>query len=179
MLYGFGASGGLIKDKASFNLNVFGNSSYDTPNLNVALPTGTISRALNLKSPRDNVFINGQLDYALTLDQTIRFGYNAVHVSNENAGIGGYDEPERAAAARSHALALSAHENWTRAYLRNAARPDGYPPTAERQLQQPDRPERDGLARREHQHRAALHATHGQRQQQRWRVQRSSRRCWT
>jgi len=96
MLYGFGAGGGLIKDKASFNLNVFGNSSYDTPNLNVALPTGSISRALNLKSPRDNVFINGQLDYALTLDQTVRFGYNAVHLSNENAGVGGYDEPERA-----------------------------------------------------------------------------------
>jgi len=96
MLYGFGAGGGLIKDKASFNLNVFGNSSYDTPNLNVALPTGTISRALNLKSPRDNVFINGQLDYALTLDQTIRFGYNAGHFSNENSGVGGYDEPERA-----------------------------------------------------------------------------------
>jgi hypothetical protein len=45
MLYGFGAGGGLIKDKASFNLNVFGNSSYDTPNLNVALPTGKISIA--------------------------------------------------------------------------------------------------------------------------------------
>jgi hypothetical protein len=96
MLYGFGAGGELIKDKASFNLNVFGNSSYDTPNLNVALPTGTISRALNLKSPRDNVFINGQLDYAVTLDQTIRFGYNAVYLSNENSGVGGYDEPERA-----------------------------------------------------------------------------------
>jgi len=96
MLYGFGAGGGLIKDKASFNLNVFGNSSYDTPNLNVALPTGRISRALNLKSPRDNVFINGQLDYALTLNQTIRFGYNAVHLSSENSGVGGYDEPERA-----------------------------------------------------------------------------------
>jgi hypothetical protein len=96
MLYGFGAGGGLIKDKASFNLNAFGNSSYDTPNLNVALPTGTISRALNLKSPRDNIFVNGQLDYALSLDQTLRFGYNANHFGSENAGVGGYDEPERA-----------------------------------------------------------------------------------
>jgi hypothetical protein len=96
MLYGFGAGGGLIKDKASFNLNAFGNSSYDTPNLNVALPTGTISRALNLKSPRDNIFVNGQLDYALSLDQTLRFGYNANHFASENAGVGGYDEPERA-----------------------------------------------------------------------------------
>jgi len=96
VLYGFGAGGGLIKDKASFNLNVFGNSSYDTPNINVALPTGTISRALNLKAPRDNLFVNGQLDYALTLDQTIRFGYNATHFANENMGVGGYDEPERA-----------------------------------------------------------------------------------
>jgi hypothetical protein len=106
MLYGFGAGGGLIKDKASFNLNVFGTSSYDTPNLNVALPTGTISRALNLKSPRDNLFINGQLDYALTLDQTIRFGYNAAHLSNENSGVGGYDEPERAFSTRNTSQAV-------------------------------------------------------------------------
>ena len=54
--YGFGLGGTLVKDKSSFNLNVFGINAYDTPNLNAALPTGTLSRALNVKSPRDNLF---------------------------------------------------------------------------------------------------------------------------
>ncbi len=96
ILFGGGAGGGLIKDKASFNLNVFGTSSYDTPNLNIVLPTGTVARALNVRAPRKNIFVNGQLDYALTLDHTLRFGYNANHLNNENMGVGGYDEIERA-----------------------------------------------------------------------------------
>ena len=94
--YGFGLGGTLINEKSSFNLNVFGTSAYDTPNLNAALPTGTLSHALGLKTPRDNLFMNGQLDYALTLDQTLRVGYNQSRFSTDNLGIGGYDEPERA-----------------------------------------------------------------------------------
>jgi len=94
--YGFGLGGTLIKEKSSFNLNVFGISAYDTPNLNAALPTGTLAHALSIKSPRDNLFINGQLDYALSLDQTLRFGYNLTRIANDNLGVGGYDEPERA-----------------------------------------------------------------------------------
>ena len=49
-----------------------------------------------MKAPRDNLFFNGQLDHAVTLDQTLRFGYNLTRVTNENLGVGGYDEPERA-----------------------------------------------------------------------------------
>src|SRR5438094_6452473 len=94
--YGFGMNGALVKDKSSFGMVVFGTSSYETPNLNAAVPGGTLSHALSLKAPRDNIFVNGQLDYALTLDQTVRFGYNLTRVSNDNLGVGGYDEPERA-----------------------------------------------------------------------------------
>src|SRR5260370_27867056 len=66
---GFGLGGSLVKDKSSFNLNVFGVNSYDTPNLNVALPNGQQSSvALGLKAPRTNLYVNGQVDYALTLD---------------------------------------------------------------------------------------------------------------
>src|SRR6516225_7250783 len=74
--YGFGVGGSLVKEKSSFFLNVFGIDAYDTPNLTAAAPAGTISRALNVHAPRHNVFVNGTLDYALTLDQTLRFGYN-------------------------------------------------------------------------------------------------------
>ena len=95
--YGFGLGGGLIKNKSSFNINVFGQDAYDTPNLYVALPDGTVrSEALSVRTPRENVFVNGQMDYALTVDHTLRFGYNLTRFYNENLGIGGYDEPHRA-----------------------------------------------------------------------------------
>ena len=94
--YGMGAGGSLIKNKSSFNLNIFGINEYDTPNLNVALGNGTQSAALRLKAPRDNLYVNGQVDYALTLDQTLRVAYNLMRFTNKNLGVGGYDEPERA-----------------------------------------------------------------------------------
>ena len=94
---GFGLGGTLIKDKSSFNLNAFSNRSYETPNLHVALPDGTTaSHALGVKAPRDNLFVNGQMDYAVTLDQTLRFAYNLSRFTTENQGIGGYDQVERA-----------------------------------------------------------------------------------
>jgi hypothetical protein len=94
--FGFGMNGALIKDKSSFNLNVFGTDAYDTPNLNAAVPGGTVAHALPVRAPRDNLFVNGQFDYAVTLDQTLRFGYNLTRVANDNLGVGGYDGPERA-----------------------------------------------------------------------------------
>jgi hypothetical protein len=94
--YGFGFGGTLKAQKSSFFVNVFGTDAYDTPNLNAAVPAGTISRALNLKAPRQNQFVNALLDYAVTLDQTLRFGYNLTHVANDNLGVGGYNGPDRA-----------------------------------------------------------------------------------
>jgi hypothetical protein len=94
--YGLGIGGGLIKNKSSFNINIFGSDGYDTPNLNVARPGGTIAEALKLKSQRGNLFVNGQMDYALTLDQTLRFGYNLNRFTSDNIGVGGFDEAERA-----------------------------------------------------------------------------------
>jgi hypothetical protein len=97
MRYGFNAGGGLIKNKSSFNLGVFGSDAYDTPNLNAALPNGTVaSQPLNLHAQHNNLFVNGQMDYALTLDQTLRFGYNLTRFTNDNLGVGGYDGPGRA-----------------------------------------------------------------------------------
>ena len=94
--FGGGLNGTLVKDKSSFGVFVFGTNSYDTPNLNAILPTGTRAESLKLKTPRTNLFVNGQMDYAVTLDQTVRFGYNLTRFTNDNLGIGGYDSPERA-----------------------------------------------------------------------------------
>src|SRR5205807_5697781 len=94
--YGLGLGGTLVKEKSSFNLNLFGVNSYDTPNLNVALPNGSRSEALGIKAPKDNLFVNGQVDYAVTLDQTLRFAYNLSQFTNDNLGVGGYDDVDRA-----------------------------------------------------------------------------------
>jgi len=93
---GFGVGGTLIPNKSSFNVNVFGMNTYDTPNLHVALPDGTQSYALGVRTPRNNLFVNGQMDYALTLDQTLRFAVNVTRNTTDNLGVGGYDQASRA-----------------------------------------------------------------------------------
>jgi len=96
--YMMGLNGALVQNKASFNLNVNGVDSYETPNINAAraIGDGTRSEALRLSTPRDNLNVNANVDYALTLDQTLRFGYNGNRNSVENLGIGEYDYEERA-----------------------------------------------------------------------------------
>jgi len=94
--YGMNFGGSLKTQKSSFSLGIFGTKSYDTPNLNVALPGGTRAEALQLHAPRDNMFANALFDYALTKDQTLRVSYNAFGFTNGNQGVGGYDLPERA-----------------------------------------------------------------------------------
>ncbi len=94
--YGFGLGGALIPNKSSFNLNVYGINSYQTPNLNAVVPDGTQAFALGLKAPVDYLYVNGQLDYALTLDQTLRVAYNLNRVTNNNLGVGGYNLPDHA-----------------------------------------------------------------------------------
>src|SRR5206468_10812006 len=81
--FGGGLNGRLIKDKSSFGLFVFGINSYDTPNLNSVLPTGTHAESLKLINPREKLSVNGKMDYAVTLDQTLRFGYNLSRFTNE------------------------------------------------------------------------------------------------
>src|SRR5205807_669612 len=48
--FGSNFGGTLRKDRASFNLSLQGSSSFETPNLKVALPSGSRSEALNLRS---------------------------------------------------------------------------------------------------------------------------------
>ena len=91
-----GLNGTLIREKSSFSIFAFGATSYETPNINIVDGTGTRSEPLPLRTPRDNVNVNAQLDYALTLDHTLRFGYSSNLSDAENLGVGDYDEEERA-----------------------------------------------------------------------------------
>jgi hypothetical protein len=91
-----GLNGTLIPQKSSFGVFFNGTSSFETPNINIIDETGTRSEALALRSPRDNINVNAQMDYALTLDQTLRFGYSSSLSDAENIGVGDYDLEERA-----------------------------------------------------------------------------------
>jgi hypothetical protein len=91
-----GIFGTLIPNKASFNLFVNANDTYETPNINVALGGRTRSEALSIRSPRDFTNVNAQMDYALTLDQTLRIGVIANRNDSRNLGIGNFDEEDRA-----------------------------------------------------------------------------------
>ena len=84
------------EQKASFSLRFNGQTQFETPNLNAALPSGTVSQALSLRTPNKFGFINALLDYAPTKNQTLRFSYTEQDNTSDNVGIGAYDLPERA-----------------------------------------------------------------------------------
>ena len=108
--YGLNIGGGLIQNKASFFLRVFGSSAYDTPNSSIARSTGTRIETLKQRVPRENMFVNGNFDWAVTRDQTLRFSYNRNSFVNKNQGIGGYDEPERAFLLKNYTNTFRAQE---------------------------------------------------------------------
>lgn len=91
-----GINGPLAHDKVSFSVSVNATDSFQTPPINVALPDGTTSQRLGLRQPEKNYFVFGNLDYAITRDQTLRLGVTANHASQNNLGVGAYDLPERA-----------------------------------------------------------------------------------
>jgi Carboxypeptidase regulatory-like domain/TonB dependent receptor len=90
-----GIGGSLIKQKASFSLSVNGNTQYDTPYFYYVTPDGQTINSLAPRRPRDNMFVYGLFDYAITRDQTLRVNYNRDSFSSHNLGVGGYDQLER------------------------------------------------------------------------------------
>jgi hypothetical protein len=91
-----GVNGSLIKDKSSFNVFAYGTDAFETPNINIVRPGGSRSEALRLRQPRQNLYANASVDYAATLNQTLRFSYNVNRNDNGNLGVGAYDEEDRA-----------------------------------------------------------------------------------
>ena len=108
--YGTNFAGSLVKERASFNVSMQGNTAYETPNLYAALPTGTRSEALSIRSPRDSFFLFGNFDYAITKDQTLRLGYNQEDSTQRNLGIGAYDLPEHGHTNEEHGRTVRIQE---------------------------------------------------------------------
>ena len=97
--------GTFAKNKSSFSISGGARKSFDTPIVNVALPGGgTRSEVLDLRRPNDNWRLHGLVDYALTRDQTLRFGFEESRTTRRNLGVGAFDLAERAFSteSRSH-----------------------------------------------------------------------------
>ena len=84
--YGGGLSGSLIKQKASFSINVNGGTSYDTPYYYYYTPDGVLVNDLAPRRPRDNMYVFGMFDYAITRDQTLRVHYSRDRSTSKNIG---------------------------------------------------------------------------------------------
>jgi hypothetical protein len=108
--YGFNFGGSIVPQKSSFSVSIEGMTSYDTPNLNAALPTGLRSEALTLRTPRDRVNLSVQFDDAITRDQTLRLGFFTNRNTAANLGVGAYDLPERAFSTRDSSYTFRIQE---------------------------------------------------------------------
>src|SRR4029434_1099611 len=71
---GLGGGGTLIKNKSSFNCFISDSRGSQTPNINIVTPDGEHrSEAMAIQSHNDGFNGNVNVDYALTIDQTLRF----------------------------------------------------------------------------------------------------------
>jgi hypothetical protein len=92
---GVNLSGGLLKDRMSFSLNVNGSNNFSMP---VQAPSGTVgtgAQILGLKSRNTNMSFGGGIDWAVTRNQTVRFSGGRSGLENRDSGAGIYDAVER------------------------------------------------------------------------------------
>ena len=68
---------------ANFN----GQDSYSTPVAYAETPFGQVAGNIPLRSPADNYFFGGGVDYAMTKDQVLRVNFQGSQFSRGNVGI--------------------------------------------------------------------------------------------
>jgi hypothetical protein len=94
---GVNVNGTLVKNKSSFGFFYNDNRRTQTPNINIATGTGQKrAEALATRQRTDGFNANLNIDYAITIDQTLRFSSGMNTFNNKNLGIGTWDEEERA-----------------------------------------------------------------------------------
>jgi hypothetical protein len=109
--YGVSLSGTLVNERASFNLSFNGADSYTTPVQYAATSGGQILGIAPLRSPSDNAFYGGGLDYALTRDQVLRVNFHGSRFNRGNEGVGNYDLVERAYSSTNSSYGLYVQQN--------------------------------------------------------------------
>lgn len=110
-MYGVGLSGTLVNERASFNVNFNGQDSYSTPVLYAATPIGQVTTNTPLRSPADNYFYNGGVDYALTRDQVLRVNLQGAQFNRGNQGVGAQDLVGRAYTTEDSQFGLFVQQN--------------------------------------------------------------------
>ena len=108
--YSGGIGGSVIKQKASFSINVNTMTQFETPVFYLKQPDGSLVNSLGPRRPTDNLFLFGLFDYALTRDQTLRVNYSQTRSESSNLGIGGYDHAERGYSTEDHGHVLRIQE---------------------------------------------------------------------
>jgi hypothetical protein len=99
---GVNGGGTLIRNKSSFNFFFSDNYRSQSPNINIATGGGrTRAEALATRQQTDGFNGNVNIDYALTVDQTLRFAAGVNRNNSTNLGIGQWDEEDRAYARDS------------------------------------------------------------------------------
>lgn len=99
--YGANFGGTLIPNRMSFSLNLNGSNMYSTPSQFIRTSAGLETR-FGPRQPRENVGMSGQIDYAVTRDQTIRAAANWSEGNAENMGIGVRDSADRAFSTKNN-----------------------------------------------------------------------------
>ena len=95
--FGFNVGGALKENTSSFSINLNHSLQYTAPMLNVVTPGGGVrTETLRLRTPAESYNVALFVDYALTRDQTLRFGYYDNDNVRRNVGVGDYDALERA-----------------------------------------------------------------------------------
>ena len=93
---GMNLSGGLLKDRMSFNLNWSGTNNYTSPVQIASGSSNTGTRVLPIKNRTTSENYNAGIDWAVTKNQTARFSVSRYNSVSRNAGLGSFDAPERA-----------------------------------------------------------------------------------
>jgi hypothetical protein len=110
LMYGVGLNGTLINQRASFQINYNGTDSYSTPLTVTATSAGQVRANAPIRSPQDNSFYSGGLDYALSRDQVLRLNFNGSRFTRENT-LGNFDRVERASSGEDSSFGLFLQQN--------------------------------------------------------------------
>jgi carboxypeptidase family protein len=110
-MYGLNLGGTLINERASFNFNFNGSDAYSTPVFNAATSNGILKSNVPIRSPNDNAFFGGGVDYALTRDQVLRVNFNGSRFARKNGGIGTHDLLERGYNSEDSSFGVFAQQN--------------------------------------------------------------------
>jgi hypothetical protein len=109
---GFGGSlgGTLLKERADFSISVNGSNNWLTPQIYQNTGTGRRAENATVRQPSVSTGVSGLLNYALTKDQTIRFGMNVSDSERRNMGVGDQSDFERGYSTESRNWGLRFQE---------------------------------------------------------------------